>query len=504
MKRTTADEIYGTIVRGRGHLFGMGGILNSPRPARRAQPRALARRHHWQFLELPSGAFNDLEEFTIEGWVKWMDDHQWSRFFDFGNERSRVYVAHRSSSPDLTLSISPMAGGDNNTDWVASDLFLTNQWIHVAAVIARDRAQFYVNGALAASAPNKTPFNRLQRGERNRLGRDNLKDNVSSYMIDTKAFKDEFPVWRGARTGDQIREILFRRLTGTEPDLVCLLNFENQTPADKSPRANATKLVDNARIVPAPLPSPGELIPMTSFSGRVSVGAGNPAAGVKVRIEHDQKRVAAARTDSSGAYEIGFKYAPGTYDLYAQLNQFAEHRRVEIAPGKMVANMNLRLPPSKKGLWEVFNTARGLADDNEIRKILIEPDGSIWFATQGGASRFDGHGFVNFTTEDGLPENTVLNMARDSRGNIWSPRSVALPGMTESASINGWALKWPTSEALTPSMRHRTERCGSGPAPLFSLLMARSFPISREPTGHRAELEKWRAMERESSGWQAM
>src|SRR6185436_8112229 len=80
---------------------------------------------------------------------------------------------------------------------------------------------------------------------------------------------------------------------------------------------------------------------------------------------------------------------------------------------------DLRFPPAKKGAWEVINTASGLADDNGIRKILIEPDGSVWFATQGGASRFDGHEFVNFTTEDGLPDNQVLNMARDSRGNIW-------------------------------------------------------------------------------------
>ena len=164
----------------------------------------------------------------------------------------------------------------NDTDLVAKDLFRTNQWFHFAAVIARDRAKFYVNGALAASRPNRTPFNSLQRGERNRLGRDNWKDNVFPDRIDTEAFMDEFRVWRGARTGDQIRENLFRRLTGKEPDLVCLLNFDDQTPADKSPRANATKLVGNARIVPAPLPSPGELIPLTSFSGRVTDGDGEP------------------------------------------------------------------------------------------------------------------------------------------------------------------------------------------------------------------------------------
>jgi hypothetical protein len=460
------------------------------------------------FLELPSGAFNDLEEVTIEGWVKWMDDRQWSRFFDFGKEQYSVYVARLFSSPHIVFSISPPGGGENATELVARDLFRTNQWFHLAAVIARDRAQFYVNGARAASAANQTPFNSLQRGERNRLGRDNWKDNVFPNAIDTEAFMDEFRVWRGARTGDQIRENLFRQLTGKEPDLVCLLNFDDQTPADNSARANATKLVGNARIVPAPMPSPGELIPIASFSGRVTDGTGNPAAGATVRIDRDREIVATTQTDTTGAYETGFKYAPGTYDLFAQLGQLgvwhmnvlvspqtparfdlalgaastisgallaldgtpnaggvaeaedavtgqvaasaasdargefmfrnlrpgtyrirasgpngyvyhADRRLVEAAPGKAVANINLRFPPAKKGAWEVFNTARGLADDNGVINILIEPDGSIWFATQGGASRFDGREFVNFTTEDGLPDNNVMNMARDGRGSIW-------------------------------------------------------------------------------------
>ena len=460
------------------------------------------------FLELPSGAFNDLEEITIEGWVKSMDDGQWQRFFDFGREYRAIYVGGVEFGPHVALIIWPPGGGNTPTELVARDLFRTNRWFHFAAVIARDRAQFYVNGFLVASAPNQIPFNQLQQGERNRLGRNNWKDNVFTEMNDTEAFMDEFRVWRGARTGVQIRENLFRRLTGQEPDLVCLLNFDDQTPADKSPRANATKLVGNARIVLAPVPSPGELIPLAVFSGKVTDGAGMPAAGATVRIDRDREVVATALTDASGAYEIGFKYMPGTYDLFAELGPLAgwgtnisvtpqtparfdlalatsgtlsgvllamdgtpqvravaeaedavsgrmvataasdargeftfrnlrpgtyrirakgangyvypvDHRLVETAPGKTVANIALRFPPSKKGAWEVFNMARGLADDNEIRKILIEPDGSVWFATQSGASRFDGHEFINFTTDDGLPDNRVLNLARDSRGNIW-------------------------------------------------------------------------------------
>ncbi len=463
------------------------------------------------FLELPSGAFNDLEEVTIEGWVKWMDNGYWSRFFDFGKEWYSVHVTRLASSPHIVFSIPPPGGGGGDSEgngFVARDIFRTNQWFHFAAVIARDRAQFYVNGALAVSGPNQTPFNRLQRGERNRLGRNNWADTVFPDVIDTEAFMDEFRVWRGARTGDQIRENLFRRLMGNEPDLVCLLNFDDQTSVDRSSRTNATKLVGNARIVPVPVPSPGELIPMTSLSGRVTDGTGNPAAGATVRVDRDREMAATALTDASGVYEVGFKYAPGTYDVFAELGQlgvwltnvpvasqtsarfdlalgtsssisgalvaldgtshagavseaedavtgrvaatvasdargeftfrnlrpgaylvrtrgpnghiyYASRQLVEVIPGKTVANIDLRFPPSKKGAWEVFNTARGLADDNDIRKILIEPDGSVWFATQGGASRFDGHEFRNFTTDDGLPDNFIANMARDSRGNIW-------------------------------------------------------------------------------------
>src|ERR1051325_9496645 len=100
---------------------------------------------------------------------------------------------------------------------------------------------------------------------------------------------DEFRVWRGARTGAQIRENLFRRLSGQEPDLVCLLNFDDQTPADKSARRLPTKPSGNVQIVPAPVPTPSELDSLFSISGRVVDGAGNPAIGATVRIDRNHE-----------------------------------------------------------------------------------------------------------------------------------------------------------------------------------------------------------------------
>lgn len=50
---------------------------------------------------------------------------------------------------------------------------------------------------------------------------------------------------------------------------------------------------------------------------------------------------------------------------------------------------------------------------------LEDKDGFLWFATENGVSRFDGTGFLNFTTADGLTDNAVLTMFEDKLGRIW-------------------------------------------------------------------------------------
>jgi len=45
--------------------------------------------------------------------------------------------------------------------------------------------------------------------------------------------------------------------------------------------------------------------------------------------------------------------------------------------------------------------------------------GFIWFGTEAGLSRFNGSTFENFTTEDGLPDNEVLNIFSALDGRLW-------------------------------------------------------------------------------------
>src|SRR5260221_3526356 len=51
---------------------------------------------------------------------------------------------------------------------------------------------------------------------------------------------------------------------------------------------------------------------------------------------------------------------------------------------------------------------------------LRDKAGNLWFGTTGeGVYRYDGKSFTNFTTKDGLNNNTVWSMVEDEAGNIW-------------------------------------------------------------------------------------
>ena len=55
----------------------------------------------------------------------------------------------------------------------------------------------------------------------------------------------------------------------------------------------------------------------------------------------------------------------------------------------------------------------------EVRDIHIDPDGTMWFATAGGVSRYDGKGFISYTKEDGLAHNHISVAARGPDGAMW-------------------------------------------------------------------------------------
>ncbi len=65
-----------------------------------------------------------------------------------------------------------------------------------------------------------------------------------------------------------------------------------------------------------------------------------------------------------------------------------------------------------------YGIENGLIDHN-VNDLLLDRNGNLWAATQGGLCCFDGNTFQSFTTEDGLPSNRIRCLLEDRRGHLW-------------------------------------------------------------------------------------
>ncbi len=69
--------------------------------------------------------------------------------------------------------------------------------------------------------------------------------------------------------------------------------------------------------------------------------------------------------------------------------------------------------------WETYTQQDGLAG-NDVRAIMQDEEGAIWFGTfDGGVSRFDGKSWITYAQQDGLANNSVHAIMQDKEGMIW-------------------------------------------------------------------------------------
>ena len=66
----------------------------------------------------------------------------------------------------------------------------------------------------------------------------------------------------------------------------------------------------------------------------------------------------------------------------------------------------------------IYTTEEGLAHAN-VRRIVRDPRGFLWFCTIDGLSRFDGAEFVTYRTGDGLPDPWVTDLLTTRDGTYW-------------------------------------------------------------------------------------
>ncbi len=73
---------------------------------------------------------------------------------------------------------------------------------------------------------------------------------------------------------------------------------------------------------------------------------------------------------------------------------------------------------SQSFTYRIYNVNQGLPS-SQTYDVIQDRQKYIWVATDRGVSRFDGYTFKNFTTAEGLLDNTVFSLYEDDLGRIW-------------------------------------------------------------------------------------
>src|SRR6185436_7170405 len=191
------------------------------------------------YVRLPAAGFTNLAQATVEAWTRWRTFAAAARVFDFGERQREMYVSGPSannaaagSGGSLKFLIVDAAGNRRRVE-VFGGIRL-NEWFHVAAVTGPGGVRFYLNGMLVATNDYTGSFSSVGR-QNFYLGRDNYTPNPAT-MLDGQL--DEVRVWNTMRTEDEIRDSMFRKLTGREPGLVGFWNFDDANSPQRDASTN--------------------------------------------------------------------------------------------------------------------------------------------------------------------------------------------------------------------------------------------------------------------------
>lgn len=138
----------------------------------------------------------------------------------------------------------------------------------------------------------------------------------------------------------------------------------------------------------------------------------------------------ATKTSPTGRFRFAY-LPPGEYEVHCHTGDGPQRlgppERLRVSDDGPGAVAELVVQPFRKGRWRTWTTAEGLAQD-EVRCLHFADDGTLWLATMGGVSHFDGQDFVNYTREDGLTDNRVFTLCERPEGGLWFGTAAGLSG----------------------------------------------------------------------------
>ena len=288
--------------------------------------RALAQNHVLEldgdgsYVVLPPNTFTNLTESTVEVWAKWDGFRAYSGIFEFGGADKSMLLLNHSTSSDLRFNLYPQFGADDPIR--VNSLLRTNEWIHLAALSGPGGMKLYANGMQVGEHTNAASFADMKISRTNLIGRALILNPTRPR--DFHGQMDELRVWTHRRTEKQIRENMFKKLTGAEPGLAGLWNFDNVDNGfvkDGTSGAHHGQLIGNAKTLEALLPASPELnLPGVLF-GKVTDRAGNPMTNATVRVLRQERVISTATSRPDGSYSIVVRTENDTCDIEASAGE---------------------------------------------------------------------------------------------------------------------------------------------------------------------------------------
>ena len=192
------------------------------------------------------------------------------------------------------------------------------------------------------------------------------------------------------------------------------------------------------------VPGRGDLILMPSakaigvVKGRVRwerSGRGVAATIVRVESIASPRVTVRIETDRQGSYSASFP--EGRCRVVPEVGRGSIEPRVVWVKRLEATEIDFTVPPAhgqriRAGTGRFVQSASGIPHQTKgslqlpdglvrgrVRAILQDRQGALWLATAGGAGRYDGMHFTNFTTDDGLPSNDVRALFNDRHGAMW-------------------------------------------------------------------------------------
>jgi signal transduction histidine kinase/ligand-binding sensor domain-containing protein len=353
------------------------------------------------FVELPPNIFDDLDDSTIEAWVRWerVDAASRNRVFNYGSGGHDLTIGTTGADSLRFVVMDATRGLQEVT--VPGGVKL-HQWVHVAAVSGAGGMRVYLNGELAGKNAHPGSFSALKSGKFNRLGK-TVSQNDEDPPFQGEL--DEVRVWKVARTQEQIREFMYHNLSGKEPGLADCWNFDQPVKPGLSGFQISSLFSEPNGMLWA-----GTEAGVSRFDGTnwVNYSVADGLAGGKVLA------ICQARDGS----------------MWFGTTNGVSHLKFGIPPAAVTPNPNsvlsaINYQPSTS--FTTFTTLDGLLN-NSVVGIAEDAEGNLWLAcgpqnrsdpAVGGLCWFDGKSFVHFTANDGLPCDTLsaLHLAADE--SLW-------------------------------------------------------------------------------------